>query len=204
MNSNRIAVVIEDDPEIRELIATVLRQSGFHVETAADGVSGVEAVRLHRPGVITLDLALPDFDGLETVRRIRQVSCASIIMITASADESDTVLALAEGADDYLTKPFRPRELRARVAALLRRSRPPAVLEEGTAETVPADPAGQTGAPGAERGQVLPRGSGGRAAGGADAHGVQAAVLPARERVRCHGQGGPGAQAARRRLGRSR
>jgi len=116
-------VVIEDDQDIRELINVVLNQSGFDVHAVDSGVDGVEAVRRHNPAVVTLDLGLPDIDGFEVARRIRLFSDCYIIMLTARDDELDTLLGLETGADDYLTKPFRPRELRARVGAMLRRPR---------------------------------------------------------------------------------
>jgi len=123
MDSLRTAVVIEDDRDIRELIKVVLNQSGFDVHAADTGAAGVEAVREHNPAVVTLDLGLPDIDGFEVARRIRLFSDSYIIMLTARDDELDTLLGLETGADDYLTKPFRPRELRARVGALMRRPR---------------------------------------------------------------------------------
>ncbi len=123
MDSPRIAVVIEDDTDIRDLIEVVLAQSGFEVHSVPNGAEGVEAVRRYNPSIITLDLGLPDIDGFEVARRIRLFNDSYIIMLTARADELDTLLGLESGADDYLTKPFRPRELRARVSAMLRRPR---------------------------------------------------------------------------------
>ncbi|MDJ0356105.1 response regulator transcription factor [Paenarthrobacter sp. PH39-S1] len=123
MDSPRIAVVIEDDSDIRDLIEMILAQSGFEVHSVRDGAAGVTAVRRHKPSIVTLDLGLPDIDGFEVARRIRLFSDSYIIMLTARADELDTLLGLESGADDYLTKPFRPRELRARVSAMLRRPR---------------------------------------------------------------------------------
>lgn len=134
MTESRTAVVIEDDADIRELIELVLVQSGFTVHAAGDGLTGVELVREHTPEVITLDVGLPDIDGLEVTRRVRQFSDAYIVMLTARSEEADTLLGLDAGADDYLIKPFRPRELRARVAAMLRRPR-------AAADTVAAEPA---------------------------------------------------------------
>ncbi|RAN76528.1 DNA-binding response regulator [Bacillus sp. SRB_336] len=140
MDSPRVAVVIEDDQDIRELIKVVLNQSGFDVHTSNSGAAGVKAVREHHPAVVTLDLGLPDIDGFEVARRIRLFSDSYIIMLTARDDELDTLLGLETGADDYLTKPFRPRELRARVGALMRRPR----LGSGAA---PASDAGQDSIP---------------------------------------------------------
>jgi DNA-binding response OmpR family regulator len=117
------AVVIEDDEDVRNLLSAVLQQSGFEVHSGATGREGVLAVRGNSPTVVTLDVGLPDIDGFEVLRRIRAFSDCYVIMLTARADELDTLMALQSGADDFLTKPFRPRELRARVAAMLRRPR---------------------------------------------------------------------------------
>ncbi len=123
MDKTRIAVVIEDDKDIRELIEIVLQQAGFDVYSASSGSAGVEAVSEHSPAIITLDLGLSDIDGYEVAPRIRLFSDSYIIMLSARAEELDTLMGLESGADDYLTKPFRPRELRARVAAMMRRPR---------------------------------------------------------------------------------
>ncbi len=119
----RAAVVIEDDLEVRNLICAVLRQAGFDVESAATGNDGVEVVRSNAPTVVTVDVGLPDIDGYEVLRRIREVSDCYVMVLTARADESDALMALQYGADDYLTKPFRPRELKTRIDAMLRRPR---------------------------------------------------------------------------------
>lgn len=121
----RVAVVIEDDPDIRALIITVFRQSGFTVHGASEGENGVEAVKRHAPAVVTVDLGLPGIDGFEVARQIRLVSDCYIIMLSARTDEAETLMGLNAGADDFITKPFRPRELRARIAAMLRRPRTP-------------------------------------------------------------------------------
>lgn len=123
METQRVAVIIEDDKDIRDLLNAVLQQSGFKVFTSPNGVEGVEAVRTHNPTVVTLDLGLPDIDGFEVIRRLRLFSDAYIVMLTARAEELDTLMGLESGADDYVTKPFRPRELRARISAMLRRPR---------------------------------------------------------------------------------
>ncbi|MBD5787560.1 response regulator transcription factor [Cellulosimicrobium terreum] len=119
----RTAVVVEDDPDIRDLLETVLRQAGFATRSAASGHEGVELVRETDPVVTTLDVSLPDIDGFEVCRRIRAVSDTYVVMLTARTDEIDALMGLDAGADDYQTKPFRPRELRARIEALLRRPR---------------------------------------------------------------------------------
>ncbi|QDY90404.1 response regulator transcription factor [Arthrobacter sp. UKPF54-2] len=118
-----VAVVVEDDADVRNLVEAVLRQAGFEVHSAAGGREGVEVVRHREADVVTLDVGLPDIDGYEVLRRVRQFSDAYIVMLTARTDELDTLTALHTGADDFLTKPFRPRELRARVAAMMRRPR---------------------------------------------------------------------------------
>lgn len=123
MDGTRVAVIIEDDKDIRDLIQVILQQAGFLVHMKSTGEAGVDAVRQFSPSIVTLDLGLPDIDGYEVARRIRQFSDSYIIMLTARAEELDTLMGLEAGADDYLTKPFRPRELRARVAAMMRRPR---------------------------------------------------------------------------------
>lgn len=123
MSDARVGLVIEDDHDIRELVRTVLSQAGFDVTVASSGAEGVLAAKDLNPDVITLDLGLPDIDGFEVSRQIREFSDAYIVMLTARAEELDTLIGLESGADDYLTKPFRPRELRARVAAMMRRPR---------------------------------------------------------------------------------
>ncbi len=119
----RTAVVIDDDPDIRMLLRMALETTGFVVDEAMTGHGGVERVRALKPDLVTLDLVLPGFGGIEVCRRIRQISDAYIIMITASSDEADRLVGLATGADDYVTKPFSPREVQARVAAMFRRPR---------------------------------------------------------------------------------
>ena len=123
MADRRTAVVIEDDEDVRNLLGAVLQQSGFDVHLGSTGREGVVTVRQAGPTIVTLDVGLPDIDGFEVLRRIREFSDCYVIMLTARADELDTLMALQAGADDFLTKPFRPRELRARVAAMLRRPR---------------------------------------------------------------------------------
>ena len=123
MDEMGTALVVEDDDDVRQLLRDILEQAGFTVHTASSGREGVELAREHSPVVVTLDIGLPDFDGLEVLRRIRQMTDAYIVMLTGREDETDTLLALQAGADDYMTKPFRPRELRARLAAMLRRPR---------------------------------------------------------------------------------
>lgn len=118
----RTAVIIEDDPEIRRILSQVLEAAGFTTVAAENGLDGVRAVATHRPLVTTLDVTMPGIDGFEAARRIRAQSDTYIIMLTALSDEADVVAGLGAGADDYLLKPFRPRELRARIDAALRRT----------------------------------------------------------------------------------
>jgi len=117
------AVVIEDEPAISRLVATYLEDDGFEVAVAADGETGVELVRTREPDVVVLDLMLPGMDGVEVCRTLRTFSDAYVLMLTARTEEIDKVIGLSVGADDYVTKPFSPRELVARVRALLRRPR---------------------------------------------------------------------------------
>ncbi|MEE3127123.1 MAG: response regulator transcription factor [Actinomycetota bacterium] len=117
------AVIIEDDPDVRELIDLVLSQSGFRTVLAEDGLEGVEAVRRHNPLITTLDVNMPGMDGFAVAKRLREFSNTYLIFITALGDEIDVVTGFEAGADDYLVKPFRPRELRARADSMLRRPR---------------------------------------------------------------------------------
>lgn len=123
MEPVQVAVVIEDDADIRGLITEVLEQAGFVVHAAGTGLEGIDFVRDYQPVVTTLDVSMPGMDGFETAKRIRAMSDTYIVMLTARADEIDTLQGLQAGADDYVTKPFRPRELRARIDAMLRRPR---------------------------------------------------------------------------------
>ncbi|MPY09816.1 response regulator [Arthrobacter bussei] len=147
MSDPGVAVVIEDDADVRNLVGAVLRQSGFDVHVAPEGRAGVNLVREHEATVVTVDVGLPDIDGYEVLRRIRNFSNCYVVMLTSRGDELDTLTALQSGADDYLTKPFRPRELRARIAAMLRRPR--AVPEEPSTAVAPAASAVQAAAPAA-------------------------------------------------------
>jgi DNA-binding response OmpR family regulator len=117
------ALVVDDEAPLVQVVSGYLTRDGFDVLTAYDGESAVELAREHEPDVIVLDLMLPGIDGLEVCRRVRAFSDAYVIMLTAKSDEVDTLVGLATGADDYLTKPFSPRELVARVRAMLRRPR---------------------------------------------------------------------------------
>jgi two-component system, OmpR family, alkaline phosphatase synthesis response regulator PhoP len=123
-------LVVDDEPEILRLVRDYLEHAGFAVSTARDGPSALQQARAQRPDLVVLDLGLPRLDGLDVTRELRRTTSVPIIMLTARADESDKLVGLELGADDYLTKPFSPKELVARVRAVLRRAesaaRPPA------------------------------------------------------------------------------
>lgn len=116
-------LVSEDEPGILNLVRGYLEREGYTVLAAADGLTGLSMAREERPDLIVLDLMLPGLDGLELLRRLRQESEVYVLVLTARDDEVDKVVGLSLGADDYLTKPFSPRELVARVRAILRRDR---------------------------------------------------------------------------------
>ena len=118
---NPSILVVEDDATIAEAVAVRLRAEEFTVEVAADGPTAIERFQARRPDLIVLDLMLPGFDGLEVCRRVQAVYPVPVLMLTARNDESDLLVGLGIGADDYLTKPFSLRELVARIRALLRR-----------------------------------------------------------------------------------
>lgn len=115
-------LVVEDEPNIADLVDLYLSRDGFRVLKQSTGEGGLATVRDQRPRLVVLDVGLPDIDGLEVCRRIRSTSAVPVIFLTARADEIDRVLGLELGADDYLTKPFSPAELVARVKAVLRRT----------------------------------------------------------------------------------
>lgn len=131
--NQRTAVVVEDDGDLGDLISGLLDQAGFDVTVARNGVDALALVRETRPDLVTLDMSLPDIDGVEVCRQIRQVSDCYVIVISGRSAEVDRLVGLEVGADDYLVKPFSMRELQARVAALFRRPR-------GTVPAVPVPP----------------------------------------------------------------
>lgn len=124
--AERRALVVEDDPDIRSLIDLTLSAQGFMIRTAATGREGLSQAREWEPDLITLDLGLPGIDGLEVCRRVREFTDAYLIVVSARVDEVDRLMALQTGADDFIVKPFSPRELQARVTAMFRRPRGPA------------------------------------------------------------------------------
>ena len=131
-------LVVEDEASIASAVADRLRSEGFEVEVAADGLTGVERCEALQPDLVVLDLMLPGIDGLEVCRRIQQGRPVPVLMLTARDTETDLLVGLAVGADDYLTKPFSPRELVARIRAILRRVdqtvRPSPVVRNGELE----------------------------------------------------------------------
>jgi len=118
-------LVVDDDSNVSEVVARYLRREGFEVETVADGRVAVDRALTDPPDLIVLDLMLPGLDGLEVCRRLRALAPVPVIMLTARGDESDRVVGLELGADDYVSKPFSPKELVARVRAVLRRAKGP-------------------------------------------------------------------------------
>jgi two-component system, OmpR family, response regulator ResD len=118
-------LVVDDEPMVREVLARYLEQEGFAVDLAEDGEQALAAYEAATPDLVLLDLMLPRVDGLEVFRRMRERQPVAVIMLTARGEETDRVVGLELGADDYVTKPFSPREVVARVKAVLRRSNPP-------------------------------------------------------------------------------
>ncbi|MFI8824787.1 response regulator transcription factor [Streptomyces sp. NPDC053431] len=116
-------LVVDDDPTVAEVVTGYLDRSGFAVEHAADGPEALLRAGERRPDLVVLDLMLPGLDGLEVCRRLRETGPVPVIMLTARGDEEDRITGLEVGADDYVTKPFSPRELVLRVESVLRRSR---------------------------------------------------------------------------------
>jgi DNA-binding response OmpR family regulator len=120
-------LVVDDDPKIVQLVRAYLERDGFAVVTAADGQAALNAIQEHEPGLIVLDLMLPELDGMSVARRVREDSDVPILMLSARGAVADRIAGIAEGADDYLPKPFSPAELVVRVKAILRRARGGAV-----------------------------------------------------------------------------
>ncbi|MGI5456422.1 response regulator transcription factor [Streptomyces sp. CA-249302] len=140
-------LVVDDDPTVAEVVAGYLDRAGYAVDRAADGPAALARAAAHRPDLVVLDLMLPGMDGLEVCRRMRATGPVPVIMLTARGDEDDRILGLEVGADDYVTKPFSPRELVLRVESVLRRTRPSAAR----AAVTPLSAAGLTVDPAARR-----------------------------------------------------
>jgi DNA-binding response OmpR family regulator len=128
----RRILLVEDEPRTRETIALYLQREGYDVATAEDGLRAIEVARESDPHLVVLDLMLPRMDGLEVCRTLRERGDPAIIMVTARSTEDDKLTGLDLGADDYVTKPFSPRELMARIRAVLRRAAEEDVIEAGT------------------------------------------------------------------------
>ena len=141
---NDLILIVDDEPHIVELAGLYLQQDGFRTISAGDGVTALERIRQDAPALVVLDLMLPELDGWEVCKRGRAESDVPILMLTARDDDIDKIVGLELGADDYLTKPFNPRELVARVKAILRRTEPrrfaasDAVLRVGNLTVDPA------------------------------------------------------------------
>jgi len=121
--TNRAILIVDDEPAIIKSVKAYLQAEGFSVHTASDGASALKTARALKPDLIVLDIMLPQINGLEVLKQLRQESKVYVILLTAKNEETDKVIGLGIGADDYLTKPFSPRELVARVHAILRRDR---------------------------------------------------------------------------------
>lgn len=119
--AEQTVVLVEDDPSIADLLDLYLRQAGYRVLQAPTGERGLELVKQHAPSLVVLDIGLPGIDGLEVCRRLRTTSAVPVLFLTARDAELDRIIGLELGADDYVTKPFSPREIVARVKAILRR-----------------------------------------------------------------------------------
>ena len=120
---NAKILIVDDEQSILDLVTAYLRREGYEVHTAMDGPGGLKAARVHKPDLIVLDIMLPGMDGIEVLTHLRRESDVYVIMLTAKSEETDKIVGLSVGADDYLTKPFSPRELVARIKAALRRIR---------------------------------------------------------------------------------
>ena len=139
MRVGSTVLVVEDDPDTVELVGMYLRRDGHKVLAERDGRDGLKVAVESKPDLLVLDLMLPGMDGIEVCRAVRRQSDMPILMLTARADEQDRLIGLDLGADDYVTKPFSPRELAARVRAVLRRSRSSEAVQEGPDEIVYRD-----------------------------------------------------------------
>jgi DNA-binding response OmpR family regulator len=131
-------LIVDDSPEVVEILRAALLEDGHEIQVADDGRTGLELVAAFQPEIVLLDVVLPEIDGLEVCRRLRGFSDAHVIMLTSRDNEVDRVVGLSVGADDYVVKPFYPREVAARVNAVARRSRNPAV-DPGSSERVFGD-----------------------------------------------------------------
>ncbi|HRC64855.1 MAG TPA: response regulator transcription factor [Dermatophilaceae bacterium] len=134
-------LVVDDEPQIRAILRAYLSAEGFQVQEAATGAQALHLLATEPPDLVLLDIGLPDLDGLEVLRTLRKTSDTYVVLVTARAEEVDKLIGLGVGADDYVTKPFSPREVVARVKAVLRRTRPigPAATDPGDTDVLHFD-----------------------------------------------------------------
>ena len=134
-------LVVDDEPQIRAILRAYLSAEGFQVQEAATGAQALHLLATEPPDLVLLDIGLPDLDGLEVLRTLRKTSDTYVVLVTARAEEVDKFIGLGVGADDYVTKPFSPREVVARVKAVLRRTRPlgPAATDPGDTDVLHFD-----------------------------------------------------------------
>jgi two-component system alkaline phosphatase synthesis response regulator PhoP len=140
MSSTHTVLVVDDESSVRDLVSRYLTHEGYAVHVAENGETALALARRVRPDLVILDVMLPAMDGIEVLRRLREWSQVYVLLLTARADETDKVVGLSVGADDYLTKPFSPRELTARVKAILRRGRAAERPQPLTFERLRIDP----------------------------------------------------------------
>lgn len=133
-------LIVEDEPKLATLLQDYLRASSFETENVADGNEAIPAIRRYQPDLVVLDLMLPGRDGLDICRELRQFSQVPVVMLTARVEEIDRLLGLELGADDYICKPFSPREVVARIKAILRRAGAAATAGRATQEALKMDP----------------------------------------------------------------
>ncbi len=133
MRQQRV-LVVDDEKKIRDLLAAYLRSDGFEVTEASEGSEALAKIRRAEPDLVILDLIMPGMDGIEVLRELRKTSDAYVMMLTARAEETDKLIGLSVGADDYMTKPFSPRELVARAKAILRRGRDRTIADDEVLE----------------------------------------------------------------------
>jgi two-component system, OmpR family, alkaline phosphatase synthesis response regulator PhoP len=124
-------LIVDDEPSILNLVSSYLKAEGYEVNTVSDGISALKAVKAFRPDLVILDIMIPGMDGLEVLSHLRRDSDVYVILLTARTEETDKIIGLSVGADDYVTKPFSPRELIARVKAALRRQQSISVTVSG-------------------------------------------------------------------------
>lgn len=136
MSDPKTVLVVDDDAHIREVVRFALDKAGFRVVEAADGLAALDAFAAHRPDLVVLDILMPEMDGTEVCRALRRDSAVPIVFLSSKDDEIDRIVGLELGGDDYLTKPFSPRELVARVRAVLRRTMPPPAPASGELQAV--------------------------------------------------------------------